>query len=226
MNDIPEIAMPDVNDTPEVVVLADGEYPSGMVASALLANAKKVVCCDGAAREYIARGGTPLAIVGDCDSLGEELRRRFAGITHCDPDQETNDLTKAVRFCMGQGLCDITVLGATGRREDHTLANISLIVDYAREGATVRMVTDTGVFDPIFTDTMFASYAGQQTSVFVLSPDTLITTVDLRYPLYRAQMPGWWCGSLNQSTGSRFGFRTTGPAIVYRRFQMPDEVIG
>ncbi len=210
--------MPSEHDSPEVVVLADGDYPSGRVASALLANAKKVVCCDGAAREFVARSGTPFAIVGDCDSIGVELQRRFAGITHCDPDQETNDLTKAVRFCTGRGLRDITILGATGRREDHTLANISLLVDYMLEGAVVRMVTDTGVFDPILSDTMFRSYPGQQTSIFVLSPDTLISTVDLRYPLHRASLPGWWCGSLNQSHGDRFGFRATGAAIVYRQF--------
>lgn len=212
--------MPAADDTPAVVVLADGDYPSGRVAAALLARAVRVVCCDGAAREFVARGGVPYAIVGDCDSAGEELLLRFAGITHRDGDQETNDLTKAVRFCVGHGLRDITILGATGRREDHTLANVSLLVDYARE-ATVRMVTDTGVFDPIFTDTMFASYPGQQVSVFVLSPDTLITTVGLRYPLDRARMPAWWCGSLNQSLGTGFGFRTTGPTIVYRQFPEP-----
>jgi thiamine pyrophosphokinase len=215
--DLPEIAMPGVNDAPAVVVLADGDYPSGMVATSLLANAAMVVCCDGAAREFVARGGVPHAIVGDCDSMGEELRRRFANITHCNHDQETNDLTKAVRFCIAHGMNDITILGATGRREDHTLANISLLVDYAHD-TTVRMVTDTGVFDPIFTDTMFDSKPGQQTSIFVLSPDTLITTIDLRYPLHRSPMPGWWCGSLNQSQGYRFGFGTTGPAIVYRQF--------
>lgn len=219
-SNIPEIAMPDVDDSPLVVVLAGGDYPSGRVAAALLAKAVRVVCCDGAAREFVMRGGVPYAIVGDCDSLGEELRQRFADITHCDYDQETNDLTKAVRFCVDRDMREITILGATGRREDHTLANISLLVDYARE-AIVRMVTDTGVFNPIFTDTMFASYPGQQTSIFVLSPDTLITTVDLRYPLYRSPMPGWWRGSLNQSHGQRFGFRTTGPAIVYRQFSEP-----
>lgn len=209
--------MPSEGDTPRVVVLADGDYPAGRVSVALLARAERVVCCDGAARRYVAEGGVPFAIVGDCDSMGEELRQRFAGITHCDSDQETNDLTKAVRFCISRGLCDITILGATGRREDHTLANISLLVDYAAE-ATVRMVTDTGVFDPISGDTCFGSYPGQQTSVFTLSPETLISTIDLRYPLDRAPMPGWWRGSLNQSEGNRFGFRTTGPAIVYRQF--------
>lgn len=211
------IPMPDAECVLQVVVLADGDYPTGRVAVDLLARAAKVVCCDGAARGFVERGGTPYAIVGDCDSLGGELSTRFAGIVHCDTDQETNDLTKAVRFCISRGMCDITVLGATGRREDHTLANISLLVDYAQEAA-VRMVTDTGVFDPICTDTLFESFPGQQASIFTLSPETLVTTIDLKYPLNRASLSGWWRGTLNQSPGRRFGFATTGPAIVYRQF--------
>lgn len=213
--------MPDARDTPHTVILADGDYPHGKVAAALLSRAQRVVCCDGAAAGFVSRGGVPYAIVGDCDSIGTQLHTRFAAIIHRDPDQETNDLTKAVRYCVGKGMRDITILGATGRREDHTLANISLLVDYALD-ADVRMVTDTGAFDPILTDAQFESYEGQQVSVFTLSPQTLITTIGLCYPLDRASLTRWWCGTLNQSEGDRFGFASTGPAIVYRQFRESD----
>lgn len=209
--------MPTAKWQPETVVLADGEYPTGAVAAALLSGAAQVVCCDGAAKRFVGEGGLPAAIVGDCDSLDDDLRERFGNILHCDSDQETNDLTKAVRFCIGHGSRDITILGATGKREDHTLGNISLLVDYMQL-ARVRMVTDLGVFDPIGGDTFFESFAGQQMSVFTLSPATLITTVDLRYPLHRASLTRWWCGTLNQSEGDIFGIRTTDAAIVYRLF--------
>ncbi len=200
----------------DIVILADGDYPSRGLAVEILASAPKVVCCDGAAREFVSRGGVPLAIVGDCDSLPDDLRERFADIVYPDPDQETNDLTKAVRFCLSRGMRNIVILGATGRREDHTLGNISLLIDYAREGATVRMITDNGVFEPIFGDTFRDSFAGQQVSIFTLSPQTLITTDNLAYPLKDAQLTGWWQGTLNESLGSRFGVLTTGPAIIYR----------
>ncbi len=201
-----------------VVILADGGFPSGEVALGRLWGAERVVCCDGAAAEFVARGGTPHAIVGDCDSLPAELARRFSTIVFSDPDQETNDLTKAVRWCMACGFSQITILGATGRREDHTLGNISLLIDYAREGAQVEMVTDYGVFEPIFCDTTFESFAGQQVSIFTLSPTTLITTRNLAYPLTDAPLTGWWQGTLNESLGHEFGIETTGSAIVFRLF--------
>ncbi len=235
-----------ISDNNSIVILADGSYPSGAEALSILDSAERVVCCDGAACEYVTRGGTPYAIVGDCDSLPEELSVRFSDIVYRDSGQETNDLTKAVRFCFARGFTDITILGATGRREDHTLGNISLLIDYcAREidesvrkrvpgldgyftdtmaiGAQtpeqkyrMRMVTDYGIFEPIFGDTFFESFEGEQISIFTFSPQTLITTVNLAFPLEKASLTAWWQGSLNESLGAEFGIRTTGPTIIYR----------
>lgn len=228
-----------VSDKNSAVILADGGYPSGERALSVLERAEKVVCCDGAAHEYVARGGKPYAIVGDCDSLSKEFMVRFADIIHRDADQETNDLTKAIKFCLEQGFRDITILGATGRREDHTLANISLLVDYcagkidevtssrvpslagyfAGSQSHIRMVTDYGIFEAIFGDTSFESFESEQVSIFTLSPQTLITTVNLAFPLEKASLTGWWQGTLNRSLGPEFGILTTGPTIVYRLFQ-------
>ena len=95
--------MPDAATAPETVILADGEYPAEGIPAALLAQARYVVCCDGAADAYTAHGGIPSAIVGDGDSISRTTAQRFRDILHIVPDQETNDLTKAFSFCMEQG---------------------------------------------------------------------------------------------------------------------------
>ena len=109
--------MPDAATAPETVILADGEYPAEGIPAALLAQARYVVCCDGAADAYTAHGGIPSAIVGDGDSISRTTAQRFRDILHIVPDQETNDLTKAFSFCMEQGRRELTILGATGGRE-------------------------------------------------------------------------------------------------------------
>ena len=53
---------------PQAVILANGEYPAHELPLRLLAEAQFVVCCDGAANEYISRGHTPDVIIGDGDS--------------------------------------------------------------------------------------------------------------------------------------------------------------
>lgn len=212
--------MPCVVDERRTVILADGDYPSTGMGAAILASAARVVCCDGAAVGYISRGNVPYAIVGDCDSLSEELHREYASIIHRDDDQESNDLTKAVRFCLAGGMGRIVILGATGKREDHILGNIGLMADYFRYPGleSVRMITAYGVFDVIDKDTVFESAEGQQASIFCPDPSVQITTGNLLYPLKNAHLTAWWQGSLNQSLGNTFTIGTTGTAIIFRLF--------
>lgn len=214
------LTSPPLTGTVPVVILADGNYPSSETALSLLSRAEKVVCCDGAAKTFIEKGGMPYAIVGDCDSLPVHYFTDYAGIIHKDRDQETNDLTKSVSFCVQEGFRSIIILGATGKREDHTIGNIGLLTDYAAipEIDSIRIVTDRGVMDAITSDTVFECLKGEQVSIFCLDPATKITTVDLLYPLKNANLTSWWQGTLNQCLGKTFGINTDGKTIVYRLF--------
>ena len=88
---------------PQAVILANGEYPAHELPLRLLAEAQFVVCCDGAANEYISRGHTPDVIIGDGDSLLPEYKKRFSSIILQISDQETNDQTKAVHYLQSKG---------------------------------------------------------------------------------------------------------------------------
>ena len=125
----------------EAVVLANGEYPTASLPLHILESAPYVVCCDGGADEYIRQGHIPNLIIGDGDSICEENRRKYGHLLHCISEQETNDQTKAVSYLLSQGKRRIAIVGATGRREDHTLGNISLLMDYMRAGADVLIQT-------------------------------------------------------------------------------------
>ena len=130
-----------------VIIVADGSFPQHEIPLDLLRNAEKIVCCDGGAGALVNFGLEPSAIVGDMDSLNEDLAKRFSDRIFRDDNQDTNDLTKAVAWCRNSGYTDIIITGATGKREDHTIGNISLLAEYC-ESVKVKMVTDTGYFLP------------------------------------------------------------------------------
>ncbi|MEG1413750.1 MAG: thiamine diphosphokinase [Mucinivorans sp.] len=198
-------------------ILADGDFPSKGLALEILQSAQPLICCDGAADALWAYGIEPLAIVGDCDSISKACAEHFAAILHRNPDQETNDLTKAVQYCLAHQMTDLTILGATGKREDHTLGNISLLADYATE-ATVRMVTSHGQFDAINSPTTFTATRGQQVSVFALDNTATIRYKGLRYDLPHNRARSWWSGTLNQVLGDSFTIDTHTPTIIFRAF--------
>ena len=205
--------MSDIYDIPfDAVVVAGGDYPTAPQPLEVLHNAPYVVCCDGAADRYIATGRVPHAIVGDGDSISAFNRAKYAAILHCIAEQETNDQTKAVRYLMERGMKHIAIVGATGRREDHTLGNISLLIEYARAGAHVRSFTDHGVVIPCNGSTTLKCRKGQQVSIFNFTAKEL-SSEGLLYPIY--DFTNWWQGTLNECTGESFTINAEGEYLLF-----------
>ncbi|MCU0455068.1 MAG: thiamine diphosphokinase [Bacteroidales bacterium] len=202
----------------QAVILADGSFPTHEVPLGHLKKAGVIVCCDGSTRSLVKHGMTPDAIVGDMDTLDKELASAFADRIFTDENQETNDLTKAVEWCRKSGYDDITILGATGKREDHSIGNISLLAEYSKF-VRIRMITDNGIFLPIHDSCRIETFPGQQISVFSINPETEITSNGLRFPLVRRKLKNWWEATLNEATGNsvELDFRG-GPLLIFLAF--------
>ena len=196
----------------EAVILANGDYPSNEKPLQILEEAPIVVCCDGGANEYIAKGHLPNIIIGDGDSLSEENRLKHASLLHHIPDQETNDQTKAVQYLLAQGKRNIAIVGATGKREDHTIGNVSLLMEYMRMGAVVRSYTDYGVFIPCKDTCTFNCNIGQQVSIFNFTAKNL-QSEGLVYPIY--DFTSWWQGTLNECTDTKFTIKAEGEYLLF-----------
>jgi len=201
------------------VLLASGEYPRHETPLRLLAEAERIVCCDGAVNELCAHGLTPGWIVGDLDSISPELRTRFSDRVVHEPSQDNNDLSKAFHFCLRNGWRDIVILGAGGKREDHLLGNISLLADFACE-ACVSMVTNFGVFRAfVESPATLDATPGQQVSIFSCDAETRVCGNGFKYPLDNLQLRRWWTATLNEAiVPSPTLHFTRGPLIVCQSF--------
>ncbi len=196
----------------DAVILAGGDYPAAPRPLQILLQAPMVVCCDGGADGYIAEGHTPDIIIGDGDSLSAENRTRFADRIIYEADQETNDQTKAVKYLLAEGKRRIAIVGATGRRDDHTLGNIALLAEYRAMGADIRSYTDYGVFIPCSGESHFECVRGAQVSIFNISANSLISK-GLSYPIY--DFTQWWQGTLNEAPEGEFSISAEGDYLVY-----------
>ncbi len=203
----------------KTIILANGKFPSNKKVINILKSADKIICCDGAAKKLIDFGLNPTIIIGDMDSLSSEIKKKYSNIIIKDPDQNTNDLTKAVNWCVKNKINNIVIIGATGNREDHTIANISLAGQYVKS-LNLKIITDYGEFIPITKTTEFKSFAGQQISIFTLTPNVKIQSEGLKYPLNNIKLSRWWMGTLNESLTDRFllKFNNNGIFIVYLNY--------
>lgn len=72
----------------------------------------------------------PDYIIGDFDSLEAGILCEYSGdrIIKLNPEKDFTDTEAAIRLAIEKGSDLITIIGATGSRLDHVLANISLLM--------------------------------------------------------------------------------------------------
>ena len=198
-----------------VVIICDGRFPKSEYPRYLIRTADYIICCDGALQKFLRASVSvfgekrlPDVVVGDMDSLSPSLRRRHSDIIVQIDEQEHNDQTKAFRWALENvpGISQIYILGATGEREDHTIGNVSLLMEYARTydlegmGIGVEMISDHATIFAA-TDT-FEMDCGEGRRVSIFSPDNSlrIRSEGLEWPTDEVIFDNWWKATLNRAS--------------------------
>ena len=197
------------------VIICDGKFPTTEYPRYLIRTADFIICCDGALKKFLRNSkaifGTerlPDRVIGDMDSLSPSMQSKYKDILIQIDEQEHNDQTKAFRWVLEnlEGISQVYILGATGEREDHTIGNISLLMEYARTfdlesmGIRVEMVTDHGT---IFAATeSFEMDCGEGRAVSIFSPDNSlrIRSEGLVWQTDDVIFDNWWKATLNKAS--------------------------
>ena len=228
-----------------IVILAAGDFPSHPVPLRALHEADFVVCCDSAyerlrdyettrlqdyettrLQDYKTSTSRRLVdslsyiVIGDGDSLSEADKRTLGDRWIEVSEQDYNDLHKAMEWATSRfqlSTFNFQLLGATGRREDHTLGNISYLVTFAEEhpGADIEMLTDHGRFVAMRGSRTFRSFPRQQVSIFSMNPDNAISGTNLRWPLDGFHARRWWQATLNEALGDSFTLTAEDWLVVF-----------
>ena len=197
-----------------LVIICDGRFPKSEYPRYLIRTADFIICCDGALQKFLRASVSifgekrlPNVVIGDMDSLSPTLRKRYSDIIVQIDEQEHNDQTKAFRWALENvpGISQIYILGATGEREDHTIGNISLLMEYARTydlegmGINVEMISDHATIFAA-TDT-FEMDCGEGRRVSIFSPDNSlrIKSEGLEWPTDDVVFDNWWKATLNRA---------------------------
>ena len=211
------------------VIVGNGQFPKKEYPLYLLESADYVICCDGALDTYLRhfRGRNlrrPDVVVGDMDSLSKKTAERFRDIAVKIDEQETNDQSKAFHYILEHfpDVDTVHILGATGKREDHTIGNLSLLMEYAREmrrqdcGRTVfvDIVSDWSTAFAI-TDTCTLD-VGECRSVSIICPDNSlnIKSEGLVWPTDNVVFDNLWQATLNRASADRISLTFSHPSIA------------
>lgn len=107
------------------ITLIGGADPAPGVLSDALIWGDSVVCADGGANLALIRQLSPIAVIGDLDSISDQARRAFADILHNFAEQDSTDFDKALRHIASPV---VLAVGFRAGRLDHELAALNTLV--------------------------------------------------------------------------------------------------
>lgn len=180
------------NDRYTLLVLDGGLPPLSMILE-IAKNAERTVCTDGVARHLEFLDPPLSAIIGDMDSLAEDVAH-FAelGIEIVqDPDQYSNDFEKALRFLIDRNAEHVLILGLSGKRMDHTLTNISVMKRFVPRFKSLVSIDQYGLSYLVFGPVERHKIEAKENTIVSLTPiyEALgVVTENLYYPINGTDM--------------------------------------
>lgn len=129
------------------LIVAGGDQPGTDLIRDLASRAEMIIAADRGARYCLENGILPDLVVGDMDSIDDESIRRLAeaGVEtiRYSPEKDLTDTEIAMEEAIARGAGSIELIGVTGDRLDHVLANIQLLRRALGLGVEAQIISGT-----------------------------------------------------------------------------------
>jgi thiamine pyrophosphokinase len=202
-------------------IFLNGTPDSERLIQAVAGRADFVVAADGGARYALAAGIVPDLIVGDMDSLGEdlarEMERRGAELERHPVRKDKMDGHLAVLAARERGATAAEFVCAAGEKIGAVFALPHILLAAERLGLHSSAVADWGrMFVVEAGSRTVEGAAGDSISVFPLAgPATGVTLEGMGYPLTNATLePGDTLGFHNELVGGEAKVSVDGGALL------------
>ncbi len=125
-----------MDDYMNALVIANGDIKNYDILKSVIKDVDFILCVDGGVDHILKINHKPHMVFGDLDSISEEglsfIKKENIAIERFPSIKDSTDTELGIDYLVSQGYKEITLMGVTGSRQDHTLANIFLL-DYLLE---------------------------------------------------------------------------------------------
>jgi thiamine pyrophosphokinase len=170
-------------------ILTSGGMPPLKTALECISQADITICADGAANWAYQNGITPDILIGDMDSIQphvlEALKTRCETV-YLEVKKDDTDTHAAAKLAKAKGADTAVIIGGTGGRLDHAMANINVLAWLEASGISARMEGSMETVRIVKDKLIFDAESGTYFSVFPFENGTLISCRNgVEYPLER-----------------------------------------
>ncbi|MTI47717.1 thiamine diphosphokinase [Sporosalibacterium faouarense] len=128
----------------KTLIISNGTIEDTNILNKFIDESDYVICADGGARHFYKTEFKPSVIVGDFDSLNSEIlldmRNKEIELYQFPAEKDMTDTELAIDLALKRGATDITLLGGTGSRLDHTIGNIMIMKKFVNIDANIKIV--------------------------------------------------------------------------------------
>ena len=163
------------------VLVANGEKPVSNYAKQLIAQNNLKICVDSNLSFFKELDVEPDIIIGDLDTVDINKSSSKSTVVK-EEDQNKTDLEKSLDYCIAQNIKDIYIIGATGKRDDHSFANIMIAQQYS-DTLNIEMISNFFQIFFVNGSKEILEKKSRNLSMISLISDNKITTSGLEYNL-------------------------------------------
>ena len=181
-----------------------------------------IIALDGASDFLKSAEVTPDAIIGDLDSITPRaltyFRKKNVTVRKII-NQDKTDLEKGLDYALKNKYVNISIIGFTGGRFDHSLNNLSILKRYYRK-AKIKIYDNEFEIFLISKSAEFKCRKGDVVSLIPLPDAKGIRTEGLKYPLKNESLIfGRREGALNEASAGKVKITIrSGSLLILKRY--------
>jgi thiamine pyrophosphokinase len=107
-------------------------------------DADYIICADGGLEKADELNLLPDVIIGDFDSVNPDVLKKYMDMNirtmKFPKEKDYTDMELAIEYALKMGFCNLTLIGASGSRLDHTFANAMLLEKYYERSIFITML--------------------------------------------------------------------------------------
>lgn len=134
----------------KAVIIGNGEIKDRSIIHDNISEEDIIICCDGGLNYAFEEGLLPKCIIGDFDSVSEQVLKFFENknipIKRFPEKKDFTDMELCLDFALELikviNIDEILILGGLGSRFDHSLSNAGLLLKAAKEGVKASLLNE------------------------------------------------------------------------------------
>jgi thiamine pyrophosphokinase len=202
------------------IILANGKAPKKEIITYLRRTGYNIlICADGGANSAHKMNLIPDFIIGDLDSIHDDVLKKFSTKSEVIKISRQNDtdVEKCLKFAIKRNIKEAVLTGVTGDRLDHTFCNLGIVVKFF-DLIHLKIVAENSILQAYTGYNEITAVPDEVISIYGLDPYTKIKSKGLKYKLNNISLPfGKKESTSNRAKGDKVTLDVIGGVIFVIR---------